>query len=132
MSRIAKRPVPVPKNLTADLKGQEITVKGPKGTVTMAINSEIEVARQGETLTVTPRSGSRFANTMSGTTSALKKYSLKDGTASTVVDFGSFSGVESVTVDETSVYWLERGMTGGGGGTGRAPTFSYRIAKAAK
>jgi large subunit ribosomal protein L6 len=71
MSRIAKRPVPVPKNVTADVKGQEITVKGPKGSVTMTINSEIEVARQGETLTVTPRSGSRFANTMSGTTSAL-------------------------------------------------------------
>jgi large subunit ribosomal protein L6 len=71
MSRIAKRPVPVPKNVTADLKGQEITVKGPKGSVTMTINSEIEVAKQGETLTVTPRSGSRFANTMSGTTSAL-------------------------------------------------------------
>jgi large subunit ribosomal protein L6 len=71
MSRIAKRPVPVPKSVTADLKGQEITVKGPKGSVTMTINSEIEVAKQGETLTVTPRSGSRFANTMSGTTSAL-------------------------------------------------------------
>jgi large subunit ribosomal protein L6 len=71
MSRIAKRPVPVPKNVTADLKGQEITVKGPKGTVSMTINSEIEVAKQGETLTVAPRSGSRFANTMSGTTSAL-------------------------------------------------------------
>ena len=71
MSRIAKRPVPVPKNVTADLKGQEITIKGPKGTTSMTINSEIEVAREGETLTVTPRSKSRFANTMSGTTSAL-------------------------------------------------------------
>jgi large subunit ribosomal protein L6 len=71
MSRIAKRPVPVPKNVTADVKGQEITVKGPKGSVSMTINSEIEVAREGETLTVKPRSGSRFANTMSGTTSAL-------------------------------------------------------------
>ena len=71
MSRIAKRPVQVPKNVTADVKGQEITIKGPKGTVSMTIHSEIEVAREGETLTVTPRSGSRFANTMSGTTSAL-------------------------------------------------------------
>jgi len=71
MSRIAKRPVQVPKNVTADVKGQEITIKGPKGTVSMTIHSEIEVARQAETLTVTPRSGSRFANTMSGTTSAL-------------------------------------------------------------
>jgi large subunit ribosomal protein L6 len=71
MSRIAKRPVELLKNVSAELNGQQLTIKGPKGTLTMQVNTEIEVSRQGEALAVAPRSGSNFANTMSGTTSAL-------------------------------------------------------------
>ena len=35
MSRIGKKPVPVPAGVTANLDGNEISVKGPKGTLTM-------------------------------------------------------------------------------------------------
>ena len=31
MSRIGKRPVPVPSGVTATVSGQKVTVKGPKG-----------------------------------------------------------------------------------------------------
>ena len=31
MSRIGKKPIAVPKNVTATVDGQEVTVKGPKG-----------------------------------------------------------------------------------------------------
>jgi large subunit ribosomal protein L6 len=50
-----------------------LTIKGPKGSLSMEVNTEVEVSRQGETLAVAARSGSRFANAMSGTTSALIK-----------------------------------------------------------
>jgi large subunit ribosomal protein L6 len=59
------------KDVSAELKGQTLTVKGPKGTLTLAINSEIEVKQEGSTLAVSVRSGSRFARAMSGTTRAL-------------------------------------------------------------
>ncbi|HEY5565737.1 MAG TPA: 50S ribosomal protein L6 [Gammaproteobacteria bacterium] len=73
MSRIAKRPVQLAKNVSADLSGRMLTIKGPKGSLSMEVNTEVEVSRQGETLAVAARSGSRFANAMSGTTSALIK-----------------------------------------------------------
>lgn len=73
MSRIAKRPVPLVKNVSVDLAGQSLTIKGPKGTLSMQINNDIEVRQDGDTLAVAARSGGRFANAISGTTSALIK-----------------------------------------------------------
>jgi large subunit ribosomal protein L6 len=61
------------KNVSADLNGQSLTIKGPKGTLSMEINGDIEVSRDGETLAVAARSGGRFANAISGTTRALIK-----------------------------------------------------------
>jgi large subunit ribosomal protein L6 len=71
MSRIAKRPVLLIKNVSADLNGQSLTIKGPKGSLSIEINNDIEVSREGETLAVAARSGGRFANAISGTTRAL-------------------------------------------------------------
>jgi large subunit ribosomal protein L6 len=41
MSRIGKRPVPVPAGVTATLEGQTLSVKGPKGTLTMTVLDEL-------------------------------------------------------------------------------------------
>ena len=71
MSRVAKRPVPLAKGVTAELNGQAITVKGPKGTLTMSLSREVEVQQQDSGLQVKARSGGRFANAMAGTTRAL-------------------------------------------------------------
>jgi len=71
MSRVAKRPVPLTKGVTAELQGQSLTVKGPKGTLTMQLNPEVEVQQEDSQFKVTARSGSRFANAMAGTTRAL-------------------------------------------------------------
>ena len=38
MSRIGKKAVPVPKGVTADIDGQTVSVKGPKGTLTFVLN----------------------------------------------------------------------------------------------
>jgi len=44
MSRIGKRPVPLPKGVTAQMSGQRITVKGPKGEIGRTIHEDLSVA----------------------------------------------------------------------------------------
>jgi large subunit ribosomal protein L6 len=70
-SRIAKRPVVLPAGVSAELKDGGVTVKGPKGTLTLELNSEVEVTQSPAGLSVAARSNSRFANAMAGTTRAL-------------------------------------------------------------
>ncbi|GAA4036005.1 50S ribosomal protein L6 [Sphingomonas rosea] len=41
MSRIGKKPVPVPAGVTASLEGQTLSVKGPKGTLSMTVLDEL-------------------------------------------------------------------------------------------
>ena len=71
MSRIAKMPVALAKGVEVDLKGNALTVKGPKGTLSLDCNREVEVENADSEITVKARSGSRFANAIAGTTRAL-------------------------------------------------------------
>jgi large subunit ribosomal protein L6 len=71
MSRVAKQPVPLAKGVTAEVQGQSVTVKGPKGTLTLSVSTEVQVQQQDSVINVEARSGSRFANAMAGTTRAL-------------------------------------------------------------
>jgi large subunit ribosomal protein L6 len=41
MSRIGKRPVAVPAGVTANIEGRTLNVKGPKGTLTMPLATEV-------------------------------------------------------------------------------------------
>lgn len=70
MSRVAKKPVELGKDLTAEVKGRSITIKGKKGTLTVDVSSEVEVKVDGNVLKVAPRSGSRVANALAGTARA--------------------------------------------------------------
>ena len=71
MSRIAKEPVELPKGVDFPLSGPTNTRKGSKVSLSMDLNSEIELSQEDNQLQVKARSGSRFANAMSGTTRAL-------------------------------------------------------------
>jgi large subunit ribosomal protein L6 len=71
MSRIAKYPVELPKGVEFSQSGLNVTLKGSKGTLSMDLNPEVELVTGENLLTVKPRSGSRFAVAMSGTTRAL-------------------------------------------------------------
>ena len=42
MSRIGKRPVAIPSGVTANIDGKTLSVKGPKGTLTMGLSDLIE------------------------------------------------------------------------------------------
>jgi large subunit ribosomal protein L6 len=70
-SRIAKQPVDIVKGVSVELRDGTVAVKGPKGNLSMDLNSEARVAQEGEQILVTAASGSRFANAISGTTRAL-------------------------------------------------------------
>lgn len=71
MSRVAKRPVPLVDGVEVDLKGTSLTVKGPKGSLSLECHSEVEVKNEDSGLAVTARSGSRFSRAMAGTTRSL-------------------------------------------------------------
>jgi large subunit ribosomal protein L6 len=71
MSRIAKQPVAISKDVSVDIKGSDLTIKGPKGSLSLRINADVEVKQEESALAIRARSGSRFANAMAGTTRAL-------------------------------------------------------------
>lgn len=52
MSRIGKRPIPVPAGITAEVQGQLVTVKGPKGELARVVHSEMSVTLEGGQITV--------------------------------------------------------------------------------
>src|SRR6058998_3009227 len=71
MSRIGKKPVPIPKGVTAQLEGLRITVKGPKGEISRLIHAELAVAVEGETVVVRRPSDESFHKALHGLTRTL-------------------------------------------------------------
>jgi large subunit ribosomal protein L6 len=71
MSRIAKQPVELPKGVEFQQSGTVVTIKGGKGSLSMDLNTEVQIAQDEGVLSIAPRSGSKFAIAMSGTTRAL-------------------------------------------------------------
>ena len=71
MSRIAKIPVELPKGVEFKQDGNVITLKGGKGELSMELNSEVELTQTEGSLTLVPRSGSRFASAVTGTMRAI-------------------------------------------------------------
>lgn len=71
MSRIAKEPVELPQGVEFSQSGTTVTLKGSKGSLFLDLNSEVELEQEDNSLQVKARSGSRFANAVSGTTRAL-------------------------------------------------------------
>ncbi len=71
MSRVAKAPVELPKGVEFSQAGNVVTLKGGKGSLSLELNPEVELAQEEGTLQVSPRSGSRFATAIAGTMRAL-------------------------------------------------------------
>ena len=66
MSRIGKRPIPVPAKVTVEIQGLSLTVKGPKGTLERQLPDKVLLTQDGETLTVTRQDESRTARERHG------------------------------------------------------------------
>lgn len=74
MSRIAKAPVAVPNGVDVQLQdGRVVVVKGAKGSLTLRLAAEVEVKAEDGVLTFAPRSASRQARALAGTTRSLVK-----------------------------------------------------------
>jgi large subunit ribosomal protein L6 len=52
MSRIGKRPVPLPKGVTAAIDGRTVTVKGPKGEISRTVHPELTLTLENDTVAV--------------------------------------------------------------------------------
>ncbi len=71
MSRIAKAPVELPQGVEFKQEGNVVTIKGSKGSLSLELNTEVQVSQEEGALRVAPRSGSRFAIAVTGTSRAL-------------------------------------------------------------
>jgi large subunit ribosomal protein L6 len=70
MSRVGKKPIELSKDLSAEVKGQSVTIKGKKGSLTLNTSSEVEVKVEDNLVKVASRSNSRVSDAMAGTTRA--------------------------------------------------------------
>lgn len=71
MSRIAKAPINIPAGVEVTLNGQEITVKGSKGTLNSTLNADVEVSQNDNVLTFAPRENVANADAQAGTARSL-------------------------------------------------------------
>ena len=71
MSRIGKKPVPIPSGVTADVDGQTVKVKGPKGAMQMVLPDEVTAKIEGGGLKLDPRNETKRARAMWGTSRTL-------------------------------------------------------------
>ena len=85
MSRIGKQPVELPSNVQAEINGQTINVKGPKGVRSFKATDDIDLSVSDSKVSVKPRGNSKrarqqwgmsrtqVANLVTGVTEGFKK-----------------------------------------------------------
>ncbi|ALE16823.1 LSU ribosomal protein L6p (L9e) [Altererythrobacter epoxidivorans] len=61
MSRIGKKPVAIPSGVTANIEEGKLTVKGPKGTLSMGLSDLIDYKVEGEEIQVKPANDTKQA-----------------------------------------------------------------------
>ena len=66
MSRIGKKPVPVPSGVTVSIDAQSVVVKGPKGELSRVLPEKVKIAQEGEQVVVTRQDDSRTARARHG------------------------------------------------------------------
>ena len=66
MSRIGKRPVAIPSGVTANIDGKTLSVKGPKGTLTMGLSDLIDYKVEDEGISVQPANDTQKARAFWG------------------------------------------------------------------
>ena len=69
MSRVANNPVELPSGVEVKLEGNDLTVKGSKGSLALSLNEGIQVSQDDNVLSFTY--GDDDSKAMAGTTRAL-------------------------------------------------------------
>lgn len=71
MSRMGKKPVTIPEGVDVTLDGGELKAKGKLGELSIQIDDEVSVTIEESAVSVTPKTGSKQARYMWGTTRSL-------------------------------------------------------------
>jgi len=71
MSRIGKKAIAVPAGVTANVEGQTVKVKGPKGALSVVLHDDVAVKVEGGQIKVDPRADSKRARAQWGTSRTL-------------------------------------------------------------
>ena len=71
MSRIGKKAIAVPSGVTANVEGQTVKVKGPKGALAVALHDDVTVKLEGGQIKIDPRSETKRARSQWGTSRTL-------------------------------------------------------------
>lgn len=78
MSRIGKQPVVISEGVTIKEDGRDLTITGPKGELSVHVPYELNIAIEGNQLTVTPKNEEdKFSRSLWGTYQRLIENSVK-------------------------------------------------------
>jgi large subunit ribosomal protein L6 len=71
MSRIGKNPIEIPAGVDVTIDGQNVTVKGPKGELSLTISEPIAVAKEDNSIVVTRPNDERRSRALHGLSRSL-------------------------------------------------------------
>jgi large subunit ribosomal protein L6 len=71
MSRVGKKPVAIPAGVTANVDGQTVKVKGPKGAMQLVLHGDVAAKVEAGAIQVDPRNDTKLARALWGTSRAL-------------------------------------------------------------
>jgi large subunit ribosomal protein L6 len=71
MSRVGKKPIVLPSGVSANVQGQTVSVKGPKGALSVALHDDVSAKVESDGVKVDPRFETKRAQAMWGTYRAL-------------------------------------------------------------
>jgi len=122
MSRIAKAPIELPSGVDVNIAGQDVTVKGKNGTLSISLNDAVSVNQAENVLTFEPREGASDGWAQAGTARAIVN-NMVTGVASgfekklTLIGVGYRAQVQGSAINLTLgfshpvVYNLPQGVT---------------------
>ena len=70
MSRVGKKAVTVPVGVTANVEGQTVKVKGPKGALSLVVHGDVQVMMDNGAIKLDPRNDTKRARALWGTSRA--------------------------------------------------------------
>ncbi|MCS7262692.1 MAG: 50S ribosomal protein L6 [Aquificaceae bacterium] len=77
MSRVGKKPIPVPSGVKVSLQEGELRVEGPKGKLSLKLHPDMKVSVENNAVKVERPTDQPFHRAMHGTTAALIKNMIK-------------------------------------------------------
>ncbi len=86
MSRIGKKPVEIPSGVSITIGASDVTVKGPKGSLSLPVPASCKVSQENNELVVTRESEEKFVRASHGTTRAHLNNMVKGVTEGFVKD----------------------------------------------